>query len=45
MSTTGTPKPDMMLRWLEDFEKAKGVPAEERRALGQDISKLTAENV
>jgi len=34
-----------LLKQLEDFEKAKGVPAEERRALGQDISKLMAENV
>ena len=34
-----------LLKQLEDFEKAKGVPAEERRALGQAISKLMAENV
>jgi ABC-type transport system substrate-binding protein len=34
-----------LLKQLEDFEKAKGVPAEERRALGRDINKLMAENV
>jgi peptide/nickel transport system substrate-binding protein len=34
-----------LLKQLEDFEKAKGVPADERKALGQDISKLMAENV
>src|SRR5262249_15685636 len=38
------PKGDMA-KQLEDFDKAKGVPAEERKALGQDINKLTAENV
>jgi peptide/nickel transport system substrate-binding protein len=34
-----------LLKQLELFEKAKGVPAEERKALGQEISKLMAENV
>jgi len=30
---------------LELFDKAKSVPAEERKALGQEINKLMAENV
>ena len=44
----GTPgkKPEGdLLKQLETFEKAKGVPAEERKALGQEISKLMADNV
>jgi peptide/nickel transport system substrate-binding protein len=41
----GTKPEGDLLRQLEDFEKAKGVPAEERQALGQDINKLMAENV
>jgi peptide/nickel transport system substrate-binding protein len=39
-------KPDGdLLKQLEAFEKAKGVPAEERVPLGQEISRLMAENV
>jgi peptide/nickel transport system substrate-binding protein len=39
-------KPDGdILKQLDDFEKAKGVPAQERVPLGQDINKLMAENV
>jgi peptide/nickel transport system substrate-binding protein len=34
-----------ILKQIEDFEKAKGVPSEQRVALGQDINKLMAENV
>jgi peptide/nickel transport system substrate-binding protein len=34
-----------LAKQLENFDKAKGVPAEERRPLGQDISKLMADNV
>ena len=43
--TAGRKPEGDLLKQLEDFEKAKGVPAEERKALGQDISKLMAENV
>ena len=34
-----------LLKQLEDFEKAKGLPAEERVAVGQEINRLMAENV
>jgi peptide/nickel transport system substrate-binding protein len=34
-----------LAKQLDDFDKAKGVSAEERVALGQDINKLMAENV
>ena len=34
-----------LLKQLDLFEKAKGVPAEERKALGQEINRLMAENV
>jgi len=34
-----------LLKQIDDFEKAKGVPTEQRVALGQDINKLMAENV
>jgi peptide/nickel transport system substrate-binding protein len=34
-----------LLKQLEDFEKGKGVPAEERKALGQEINRLMAENL
>jgi peptide/nickel transport system substrate-binding protein len=34
-----------LLKQLEAFDKAKGVPAEARVALGQEISRLMAENV
>jgi peptide/nickel transport system substrate-binding protein len=34
-----------LLKQLEAFEKAKGVNAEERKALGAEISRLMAENV
>jgi peptide/nickel transport system substrate-binding protein len=43
--TAGKKPEGDLLKQLEDFEKAKGVPAEERVALGQDINKLMAENV
>jgi len=34
-----------LLKQLELFEKAKGVPAEERKSLGQEINRLMADNV
>ena len=43
-SSARKPEGDLA-KQLEDFDKAKGVPAEERIALGQDINKLMAENV
>jgi peptide/nickel transport system substrate-binding protein len=43
--TAGRKPEGDLLKQLDDFEKAKGVPVEERKPLGQDISKLMAENV
>jgi peptide/nickel transport system substrate-binding protein len=43
--TLGRKPPPELLKQLENFDKAKSVPAEERRALGQEINKLMADNL
>lgn len=43
--TLGTKPEGDLLKQLQLFDQAKGVPAEERRALGQEINRLMAENV
>ena len=41
----GRQPPGDLAKQLENFDKAKGVPAEERKALGQEINKLMADNL
>jgi peptide/nickel transport system substrate-binding protein len=41
----GRKPPEGLAQQLEAFDKAKGVPAEERKALGQEINRLMAENL
>jgi peptide/nickel transport system substrate-binding protein len=43
--TAGRKPEGDLLKQLEAFEKAKGVPTADRKPLGQEISKLMAENV